>query len=319
MAAAILFILGPTASGKSEVAHQLASECGATIFCMDSMQVYRGLEIGVGKPTLKEKQEVSYHGLDLVNLDHPFDVAAYLQEAKRFLEQRQQSEQPTIIVGGTGLYYRALTQGLSPIPEIAPEIRVDLERLSLAEMQRELEREDPETWSRIDSQNPRRLIRALEVKRGTGIRLSEWQRRHEAPLIPEFFAFFLHREALRQRIDRRAVQMISQGWREEVVELVKEWGEERVRGLAAIGYNHLTEVFKGTMTEELALERIQQETWQYARRQLTWFRKESKYIPLNLSVDTSSAVVIESIRRTEGLPLCFFQNRFSAAPRPSCS
>ncbi len=319
MPSSILFILGPTASGKSEVAHQLAIQCGASIFCMDSMQVYRGLEIGVGKPTLKEKAEVSYHGLDLVNLDQPFDVAAYLEEAKRFLEQRHPLEQPMIIVGGTGLYYRALTQGLSPIPEIDPEIRAEIENLSLAQMQAELQREDPEIWSRIDTQNPRRLIRALEVKRGTGIPLSEWQRRHEAPLIPDFSAFFLHREELRQRIDRRAVQMIAQGWREEVEELVEEWGEERVKGLPAIGYNHLTDLFKGTMTEALALERIQQETWQYARRQLTWFRKESKYIPLNLSVDTPSAVVIESIRRTDGLPVCFSQNRFSAGPRPTCS
>ncbi len=318
MSSPILFILGPTASGKSEIAHEIAKQSGASIFCMDSMQVYRGLKIGVGKPTLAEKREVTYRGLDLVEMDQPFDVAAYLKEASAFLREQQSKGKPIVIVGGTGLYYRALTQGLSPIPEIDPAIRLAIEALTLTEMQSELQREDPDLAGRIDLQNPRRLIRALEVKRGTGVPLSEWQRRNEPPLISEFTAFFLNRENLRERIDRRAVQMIQQGWREEVEELVEEWGEERVTKLAAIGYNHLTELLKGTLSEERAIEQIQHETWQYARRQLTWFRKESNYISLNLNVDTPAALVIESIRLTDGLPLAFSTHSASLVQDSSC-
>ena len=316
MALPILFILGPTASGKSEVAHQIALQRGASIFCMDSMQVYRGLEIGVGKPNSKEKQEIDYGGLDLVELDQAFDVASYLKEAKSFLDQQKK---PIVIVGGTGLYFRALTQGLSPIPEVDPGIRAELEKRTLFELQEELQKEDPELWSRVDKQNPRRLIRALEVKRGTGIALSEWQNRNDPALITDFSAFFLNRENLRERIDRRAMQMIEGGWREEVEGLLEKWGEKIVKELPAIGYNHMTELIKGELSEAKAMELIQQETWQYARRQLTWFRKESNYISLNLSVDSPTSMIIESIPLSEGSLRSFSHKPFVEGQEFPCS
>lgn len=316
MALPILFILGPTASGKSEVAHQIALQRGASIFCMDSMQVYRGLEIGVGKPTMKEKKEIEYGGLDLVELDKTFDVATYLKEAKAFLDQQKK---PIVFVGGTGLYFRALTQGLSPIPEIDPGIRAELEKRTLSELQEELQEVDPKLWSRVDKQNPRRLIRALEVKRGTGVSLSEWQNRNEPALITEFSAFFLNRENLRERIDRRARQMIEAGWREEVEGLTEKWGEKIVKELPAIGYNHITELIKGGLSQVKAIELIQQETWQYARRQLTWFRKESNYITLNLSVDSPTSMVIESIPLSEGSLRPFFYKPFVDGQEFPCS
>ncbi|MES2309550.1 MAG: tRNA (adenosine(37)-N6)-dimethylallyltransferase MiaA [Verrucomicrobiota bacterium] len=295
----LLFILGPTAAGKSQVAHQLALEWGASILCMDSMQVYRDLEVGVGKPSAQERNEVSYRGIDLLNLDQGFDVAAYLQEAESFLDESREKKKPAIIVGGTGLYYRALTHGFSPVPTVDPEIRKRLEGLSLEELQGDLRITDPEMVSRIDFQNSRRLIRALEVKKGTGISLLEWQKRNEPPLISDFQAYFLNPVNLKERIQKRTLEMMRQGWLQEVKGLLEKWGETRVKGLAAIGYDILVDVLQGGLTEPEGVKRIQEETWQYARRQLTWFRKESKYQTLNLNADSSISTVIDSIRQSQ--------------------
>jgi tRNA dimethylallyltransferase len=299
MGSSVSFILGPTAAGKSEVAHRLAVESGAVVLCMDSMQVYRELELGVGKPSVEERKEVVYGGLDLVDLDQEFDVVSYLREAERFLREAERNQKPVVIVGGTGLYFRALTRGFSAVPEIDPEIREGLEKLSLGELQEELRRLDPEMVARLDFQNPRRLIRALEVKKGTGVSLGEWQKRNEPALIPEFHAYFLHPGDLKERIERRAIEMARRGWREEVRGRLETGGEERVRGVAAIGYDLWTDVLQGKISESEAVTRIQQETWQYARRQLTWFRKEPKYQRLNFSADTPLSLVTESIRHSQ--------------------
>jgi len=283
-----IFLVGATGTGKSAAAMELARACpdGTAILAMDAMQVYRGADIGTSKPAAAEQAEVPHGGLDLVEFGASFDVAHYLKHAAAFLREQRETGRRVIIVGGTGLYFRALTRGLCEAPQGPEELRRELGALSVAELRERLRGIDPGMLERVDAANPRRLARAIEVKEATGRSLREWQEETPEALVREFTAFWIQREKgeLSQRIEARVEAMFSQGWVEEVRGLVERYGLEAVRNFAGIGYREIAEMIASCAlrapgqqvvraTQEVKSD-IVAATRQYAKRQLTWFARE---------------------------------------------
>jgi len=241
-----VFIVGATGAGKSEVAMALARRHGAAILAMDAMQVYRGANIGTSKPSAAERAEIPHGGLDLVGLGQSFDVAQYLEHAALFLREQRETGKPVIIVGGTGLYFRALTRGLCEAPQGSDELRAKLNELSVEELRERLKRVDPAMLERVDGANPRRLVRAIEVMEETGRSLRDWQDKTPEPLVKEFAAFWIEREKkeLEERIKQRVEAMFAAGWVEEVRGLVEKHGMEAVKSFPGIGYREIAEAME---------------------------------------------------------------------------
>jgi tRNA dimethylallyltransferase len=283
-----LFLLGSTAVGKSAAALELARAWRAAgvesaILCLDAMQVYRGADIGTSKPSAAERAEFPHGGLDLVDFGARFDVAQYLAHAAEFLREQREAGRRVIVVGGTGLYFRALTRGLCEAPQGPDELRAELATLSVEQLRARLEQVDAPMLAQIDARNPRRLARAIEVFEATGKSLREWQDATPEPLVREFTALWLQRERedLHARIEARVGEMFSLGWREEVHRLVEARGLDAVREFPAIGYREIAETFadvndRARVTSPELERNILVATRQYAKRQLTWFAREPK-------------------------------------------
>ncbi len=243
-----IFIVGATGAGKSAAALEVArtfvsSKGGVAILAMDAMQVYRGADIGTSKPTAAERAEFPHGGLDLVDFGASFDVAQYLRHAAAFLREQREAGRRVIVVGGTGLYFRALTRGLCEAPQGSDKLRAELGTLSVEELQEWLKKIDPAMLERLDASNPRRLTRAIEVMESTGRSLRVWQEETPEPLVRDFTAFWIQREKaeLAARITARVEAMFTAGWVEEVRGLVERYGIEAVRGFAGIGYREIGE------------------------------------------------------------------------------
>src|SRR5579863_1801851 len=270
-----IFLVGATSTGKSELALQLArsqaNKGGAAILTMDAMQVYRGADIGTGKPSAAERAEIPHGGLDLVEFGGSFDVAQYLKHAEIFLREQREAGRRVIVVGGTGLYFRALTRGLCEAPQGPEELRAELGGLSVEELRSRLEKIDPPMLERLDSANPRRLVRAIEVKEATGRSLREWQEETPAPLVTDYTACWVQREKeeLHARIATRVEAMFSQGWVDEVRGLMAKHGLETVRAFPGIGYGEIAEegtvARRSTATMESMKSDIIVATRQYAK------------------------------------------------------
>ena len=206
-----IFIAGPTAVGKSEIALRLAEKIGGEIITVDSMQVYRGLDIATAKPTVKERQHVPHHLVDICDLHEAFDAAQFIRLAQMAVSEIQSRNKTPIFCGGTGLYFKAFRDGLGEAPATDAKIRAELEAVPLKKLLEELRERDPSTFEKIDKQNPRRVIRALEVIRLTGKKFSE-QRSNWNPESriqnPEsrFICFTRASSDLQKRIDRRVAE-----------------------------------------------------------------------------------------------------------------
>ncbi len=281
-----IFLVGATGTGKSAAAMELARKQGAAILAMDAMQVYRGADIGTGKPTASERAEVPHGGLDLCDLGASFDVAHYLRHAAEFLREQREANRRVLIVGGTGLYFRALTRGLCEAPQGSDELRAELAALSVGDLRARLKAIDPAMLERIDEKNPRRLARAIEVKEATGRSLREWQEETPEPLVRDFTALWIQREKeeLEARIEARVEAMFAQGWIEEVRGLMERFGLETVKKFPGIGYREIAEGIASCSLREpgqqvaRATQQVKSDilvaTRQYAKRQLTWFARE---------------------------------------------
>jgi len=260
-----IFLVGPTAVGKTAVAHALADRLGATILSADSMQVYRGMDIGTAKDKCARL-------VDLCDVTEPFDVKRYVELAQ---SQIASLKSPILIVGGTGLYIRALRQGLFDGPGRDPVLRARLEVLPAATLFAELQRVDPVTAAKIDRHNPRRLVRALEVYYTTGRPISALQTQAPIP-NPQSPSYCLDRDRqdLYARIERRVDEQMAAGWLDEVRRLLAAGLEQNPTAMQAAGYRELVAHLRGELTLPEAVARIKTRTRQLARRQLTWFRQE---------------------------------------------
>jgi tRNA dimethylallyltransferase len=271
------------------------------VLCMDAMQVYRGADIGTSKPTTAERAEVSHGGLDLVEFGQTFDVAQYLKHAATFLREQREAGRRVIIVGGTGLYFRALTRGLCEAPQGSDELRAELSLLSVDTLRERLKAIDPGMLERIDASNPRRLVRAIEVMETTGKSLRTWQEETPEPLVRDFAALWIQREKaeLEARIEARVEAMFARGWVNEVKNLQRWHSLEAIRRFPGIGYREIAENLVTRADEDYNppswLKRdILVATRQYAKRQLTWFAREPSLQAVMLTGNQSLSAALRA-------------------------
>ena len=251
----------------------LAEKLRAEIVSVDSMQVYRGLDIGTAKPSAEERRRVPHHLIDVAELTQSFDVARFVDLAGNTVKEIKRRGKVSLLCGGTGLYFKAFLEGLGDAPPAAPILRAELERLPAEERLRELAERDPETFQRIDQKNPRRVIRALEVIRLTGKPFSA-QRAQWSQLSPEYFCVGLSRASgdLRRRIDLRVEKMFAEGLVAETEQLLKSGLQQNQTASQALGYRQVIEHLQGLRPLAETVELVKIRTRQFAKRQHTWFR-----------------------------------------------
>ncbi|HVR71418.1 MAG TPA: tRNA (adenosine(37)-N6)-dimethylallyltransferase MiaA [Vicinamibacteria bacterium] len=282
MAAPLLIaVVGPTAAGKSAVGMRLAAEHQGEIVSCDSLQVYRGLDIGSAKPTREERARVAHHLIDVADPDEAFTAAEYGRRARKALADIRGRGRLPLVVGGSGLYLRALLSGLFEGPSRDQALRERLEKIADrfgdARLHRLLRGVDPEAAARIEPRDRRRVVRALEVFRATGRALSQHHRDGAEPLAGfDVRLVGLHppRETLRRAVERRTDEMLAAGLLEETRALVARYAPG-LRPLQAIGYRQAAAVVRGEMEVEDARRDMVKETMRYAKRQMTWFRHQA--------------------------------------------
>jgi tRNA dimethylallyltransferase len=275
-----VLLAGPTAVGKSEVAMLLAEQLGGEIISVDSMQVYRGLDIGTAKPTGAERTRVPHHLLDVVDLDEAFDAAKFCELARAAVAEIQSRGRVPIFCGGTGLYFKAFLEGLGEAPPSDTKLRAELEATLLTDLLRELAERDPVTFQKIDRQNPRRVVRAVEVIRLTGRPFSEQRSswadatRNPQPAL-SLFVLTRPKPELDARINVRVDAMFTRGLVAETKALLAHGLEQNPTAMQAIGYRQVVEHLRGEHSLAATVELVKIKTRQYAKRQLTWFRRHA--------------------------------------------
>ena len=273
-----LFLAGPTSVGKSAVALILAELVGGEIISVDSMQVYRGMDLGTAKPSREERRRVPHHLIDVADLNQSFDAAQFVHLAGLALNQIQRGGRIPIFCGGTGLYFKAFLEGLGVTPPPDPAIRAELEAKPLAELLVELEHRDPATFQTVDRQNRRRLIRALEIVRLTGESPSRsragWADPDNRPSLPLFFGLTRQTADLTNRIHQRVDAMFARGLVAETQQLLKHGLDRNPTAMQAIGYRQVVEFLKGQHAMPDTILLVKQRTRQFAKRQMTWFRRQ---------------------------------------------
>ena len=282
-------IAGPTASGKSAVAIKIAELLQGEIISVDSMQVYRGLDIGTAKPSEAEQAGIPHHLIDCAGLEETYDAARFVREATA---AERKIERP-IYCGGTGLYFQAWLEGLGESPPADAAVRAEIEAKSHEEQLVELKAADPETFERIDQQNPRRVVRALEVIRLTGKPYSEQRAEWQNTVPSNFFLIEREREDLRARIEARVEAMFAAGLVEETCSLRAALEDNRV-AQQALGYRQVIGYLQGEQDLPNTVAMVKSRTWQFARRQMTWFRRLQGAVRLSVSADEAPA---ETARR----------------------
>jgi tRNA dimethylallyltransferase len=287
------FIVGPTASGKSELAASVACEIGAEIVNADAFQIYRGLDLLTAKPDASTLAKIRHHLIGATPLHEEMNAEKYRRFASRAIEEIHLHGKPAIVVGGSGLYIRALTHGLAPVPESDPKLRETLNAMSLDGLRTQLAELDPEATRKIDLKNRRRLVRALEICVLTGKPASAGVAgdadRGDPGLTVRATGVFVYRdrEELYERINRRVETMFENG----VIEQVRTAGEVSMTASQMIGFPEIHQLLECKMSISQCIAAIQQATRRYAKRQLTWFRRQTNFLPLNLSLLTHNEAV----------------------------
>jgi tRNA dimethylallyltransferase len=277
----LVVIVGPTAVGKSALALELALKFGLEIINADSMQVYRGMDIGSAKPSPAERNLVPHHLIDIRNPDEDYSAARFLEEARRTISELAECGRRALVVGGTGLYIQSLLQGLFPAPPADKQLRERLRTLESEQgkwhLHQQLAEVDPEAASRIHPNDTFRVIRALEVFRLTGTAISEHQRRHrfsDAAFAALKIGLTRDRGEIYRRIEARVDSMIAAGLEEEVRQLLVKGYAPTIKAFQSLGYQQMLSYIQGAITLDEAIRLIKTNTKRYAKRQLTWFRKD---------------------------------------------
>src|SRR5213080_2197390 len=285
-----LFIGGPTATGKSELAADVARDIDAEIVSADAFQIYRGLDLLTAKPDASTLGKAPHHLIGTMPLHQEMNAEKYRRAASRAVNEINSRSRLAIVVGGSGLYIKALTHGLAALPESDLKLREQLNTMSLDELRSRLAELDAEAAQRIDARNRRRLVRALEICLLTGKPASEvvdptgrGDPGRPGSTIPATGVFvFRDREELYQRINQRVEAMFEHG----VIEEVRAVGAIGATASQVIGLRQIRELLNGQMSLSQCIAEIQQATRRYAKRQLTWFRRQTNFLPLNLSLLT---------------------------------
>ena len=277
----IICVVGPTASGKTELAVALAKELDGEVLSCDSMQLYRGMDIGTAKPTAEEMQGVPHHLLDIAEPTETFSAGRYQALADPVLQDVLARGRTAIVTGGTGLYMDALISGRSFASAPDPGLRENLERRLENEgaeaLLAELRKVDPETAARLHGADHKRIVRALEIYEQTGVPMSvrDAQSREEPPRYRAAWIglFYSDRAQLYDRIDRRVDRMLEEGLVDEVKRLIASGVPETATALQAIGYKEIAAALRGECSMDDAVAAVKQGSRRYAKRQMTWLRK----------------------------------------------
>jgi tRNA dimethylallyltransferase len=288
------FIVGPTAAGKSEVAADVACEVGAEIVSADAFQVYRGLDLLTAKPGPSTLARTPHHLIGATPLHEEMNAEKYRRAASLAIEEIHSRGKLAIVVGGSGLYIKALTHGLAPVPQFDPKLREKLNAMSLDDLHVQLAELDPLAAQKIDLKNRRRVVRAVEICLRTGKPVSEvvagvGDSGRPGSTISATGVFVFHdREELYARINQRVEAMFENG----VIEEVQAAGKVSSTASQMIGFREIHELLDGKMSISQCIAAIQQATRRYAKRQLTWFRRQTNFSPLNLSLLTHNEAMI---------------------------
>ncbi|OGW85366.1 MAG: tRNA (adenosine(37)-N6)-dimethylallyltransferase MiaA [Omnitrophica bacterium RIFCSPHIGHO2_02_FULL_46_11] len=297
----VLFLVGPTASGKSKIALPLAKKLKGEIISCDSMQIYSGMDIGTAKPIQSERKMVPHYLIDLLSPKTECSVFKYRRLALKAIGKIHIKGRLPIVVGGSGLYFKAIVDGLAPLPGKQRNIRGNLESLvklkGLPALYQKLEKADPKRAHKINPNDKRRIIRALEILETSNRSQSDWE--HETQglekqgIEPIIFGLLRNREELYRRIEARVDQMFKEGWIKEVKKL-KRVGLSRT-AKAAIGYQEILHYLAGQMTLQDAEVTIKKRTRHLAKKQMTWFRRDPRVHWLEVNGRSSVTSTVQTI------------------------
>jgi len=309
----LLVIVGPTGVGKTAVAVRLAATLPLEAVNADSRQIYRGMDIGTGKPTPEEQAALRHHLIDVVDPDERYHVARFRADALRALADIRERGRLPVVVGGTGLYIRALLKGLRPAPPADPAVRAELEREARehgsAVLHERLKVLDPEAAGRLHPNDRVRIIRAIEVEMGRDARgpeagaAAEWRRGVSGWRLL-MVGLRQSREALNRRLAVRARQMFARGMMEEVRRLLDSGYDVGLPSMGGIGYRQFAAVLQGRLEEEEAIRLMIRDTTRYAKRQMTWFARDAEVRWIDMKeaggVDEATETILKQVTR-EGL------------------
>lgn len=275
----LILVVGPTGVGKTDLCLKLAKNFHTQIISCDSRQFYREMNLGTAKPSLAELAEVPHHLINSLSIEEEYDVRKFEQDALQILDQLYQSHTAIIMTGGSGLFADAVVKGLDDIPDVDPKVRqeviMEFEGKGLDWLQQEVKKADPEYFESVDQQNPQRLMRALEVCRGTGLKFSSFRVRKsvERSFKTIKIGLYREREELYRRIDLRMDQMIEAGLFDEADAL---FGKRSLNALQTVGYSEIFGYLEGKYDREEAVRLLKRNSRRYAKRQLTWFRRDTE-------------------------------------------
>ena len=300
----VVVICGPTASGKTALSIELAKKINGEIVSSDSMQIYKEMDIGTAKTTKEEMQGIKHYMIDIISPEKRYSVADYKKEAKEAIREIIKKGKTPIVVGGTGLYVDSLIYEIEyPNIEFDEEYRkkleIQAEKEGLENLYEQAKRIDPEAIKKISQNDKKRIIRILEIYHATGYNKTE-QERKSREKEPEFdykvYGLNMPREKLYKRIDLRVDIMIKQGLIEEVEKIYKKYSEFPT-AMQGLGYKEVVEYLKNNLTKEEMIEKIKQETRRYAKRQMTWFRKNKQKIWLDTenTVQNNLQIILEGL------------------------
>jgi tRNA dimethylallyltransferase len=273
----LILVVGPTAVGKSDLCLNLAKKFQTEILSCDSRQFYREMNRGTAKPSLEELAEIPHHFINNLSISDSYDVRKYEEEALELLGQLFQKHGVVILTGGTGLFADVVVNGMDAIPEVAPEIREEIiqeyQSKGLTWLQGAVEEVDPEFFAQVDRANPQRLMRALEIWRGTGLKFSSFRTKNKVKRPFEVIKIGLDRprEELYRRIDSRMEQMLAKGLFEEAEGLFEK---RELNALQTLGYTEIFDYLEGKYDKEELIRLLKRNSRRYAKRQLTWFRRD---------------------------------------------
>ena len=279
----VIALMGPTAVGKTWLVSQLSKDLGGEIVNADSVQIYRFMDIGTAKPTMAERAEVVHHLVDIVDPDQDFDARRYSQLAREVIASLARQGTPAIVVGGTGLYLKAIFHGLFPgapsDPLVRQRLRREAEKKGGVELYQRLQRIDPITAQRVHPHDLFRIIRALEVWECKGQPISALQSDHDfkdRPFQPLKIGLRRPRPELYERINSRVEEMMTQGLLEEVRELLSRGYGPNLKSMQALGYRHMVQHLINGVGITEAVRTMKRDTRRYAKRQMTWFRRDQE-------------------------------------------
>lgn len=300
----VIVICGPTASGKTALSIELAKKINGEIISSDSMQIYKDMDIGTAKPTAEEMQGIKHYLIDFVSPDERYSVADYKKDAKKAIKEIIQKGKTPIIVGGTGLYVDSLIyeieyQNIEFDEEYRKNLEKQVEEKGLEELYKKAQEIDSEAIKKISKNDKKRILRILEIYHATGKNKTEQEklsRKKEVEYDYLVYALDWEREKLYERINKRVDIMIEQGLIEEVKKIYEKY-DKFPTAMQGLGYKEVVEYLEKQITKEEMIEKIKQETRRYAKRQLTWFRKNKQTIWLNAQdeIQNNIQIILEGL------------------------